>query len=60
MRSRTTGLPYDDDLDAAYPASLPEDPFPDALFADRPFDEGLLDDGRSHDGSVQDIGTTPG
>ncbi|MBT2550880.1 hypothetical protein J7I85_21725, partial [Arthrobacter sp. ISL-65] len=28
------GLPYDDDLDAAYPASLPEDPFPEALFAD--------------------------
>ena len=40
------GLPYDDDLGAVYPASLPEDPFPDALFADRPFDEELmLDDG---------------
>jgi hypothetical protein len=32
------GLPYDDDLEAAYLASLPEDPFPEALFADRPFD----------------------
>ncbi|MFF2316061.1 HNH endonuclease [Arthrobacter sp. NPDC058097] len=40
------GLPYDDDLDAAFPASLPADPFPEALFADRPFDEDLFyDDG---------------
>ena len=23
------GLPYDDDLDAAFPASFPEDPFPE-------------------------------
>ncbi|WP_190603350.1 hypothetical protein [Arthrobacter ipis] len=39
------GLPYDDDLDAAFPASFPEDPFPEALFADRPFDEDHFDDG---------------
>ncbi|MFP3461144.1 DUF222 domain-containing protein [Arthrobacter globiformis] len=39
------GLPYDDDLDAVYPASLPEDPFPEALFAERPFDGDLFDDG---------------
>ncbi|MFF2317070.1 HNH endonuclease [Arthrobacter sp. NPDC058097] len=40
------GLPYDDDLDAAFPASLPADPFPEALFAPRPFDEDLFyDDG---------------
>ncbi|UKA54681.1 HNH endonuclease [Arthrobacter sp. FW305-BF8] len=38
------GLPYDDDPDAVYPAVLPEDPFPEALFADRPFDD-LFDDG---------------
>jgi Domain of unknown function (DUF222)/HNH endonuclease len=34
------GLPYDADLDAAYPASFPEDPFPEALFADVLFDGG--------------------
>ncbi|WP_353711891.1 DUF222 domain-containing protein [Arthrobacter sp. K5] len=28
------GSPYDDDLDAAFPAVFPEDPFPEALFAD--------------------------
>ena len=47
------GLPYDDDLDAAYPASLPEDPFPEALFADRPFDGDLrFDDGGPFDGGA--------
>ncbi|WP_194717738.1 hypothetical protein [Arthrobacter ipis] len=34
------GLPYDDDLDAAYPASFPEDPFPEALFAEVLFTDG--------------------
>jgi hypothetical protein len=48
------GLPYDDDLTAAYPASFPEDPFPEALFADRPFDEDLLDDGAFDDGAFDD------
>jgi hypothetical protein len=45
------GLPYDDDLDAVYPASLPEDPFPEALFADRPFDEDLFADGDLNHGT---------
>ncbi|MFC9352260.1 HNH endonuclease [Arthrobacter sp. NPDC057013] len=53
------GLPYDDDLDAVYPASFPEDPFPEALFADRPFDGDLLDDrplddGTFHSGAFDD------
>ena len=48
------GLPYDDDLDAVYPASFPEDPFPEVLFADRPFDEGRFDDGAFHDGVFSD------
>ncbi|RAM35198.1 HNH endonuclease [Arthrobacter globiformis] len=38
------GLPYDDDLDAAFPASFAEDPFPEVLFADRPFDGDHFDD----------------
>ncbi|HEY3573115.1 MAG TPA: HNH endonuclease [Arthrobacter sp.] len=50
------GLPYDDDLDAAFPASLPEDPFPEALFADRPFDGDLLFD----EGVPPSSATTPG
>jgi hypothetical protein len=63
-------LPYDGDLDAAFPVSLPEDPFPEALFAGRPFDGDLLDDGvPSGNGTswhvapgsgVHDRGTTPG
>jgi hypothetical protein len=53
------GLPYDDDLDAVYPVSLPEDPFPEALFADRPCDGDLIDDGPLDDG-VHHRGTTPG
>jgi hypothetical protein len=46
------GLPYDDDLGAVYPASLPEDPFPEALFADRPFSAdsaGLIDQVRGYE-----------
>ncbi|MFE4834084.1 hypothetical protein ACFRAU_05310 [Arthrobacter sp. NPDC056691] len=39
---RDYGFPYDDDLDAAYPESFPEDPFPEALFAGRPFDKDPL------------------
>ncbi|MET3933412.1 hypothetical protein ABIE00_001458 [Arthrobacter sp. OAP107] len=54
------GLPYDEDLDAAFPVSLPEDPFPEVLIADRPFDGDLLDDGPLDDGGVHDRGTTPG
>jgi hypothetical protein len=55
------GLPYDDDLDAVYPASFPEDPFPEALFADRPFDEDLFADsdlnhGTFHGGAFDDGG----
>ncbi|WP_395399301.1 HNH endonuclease [Arthrobacter sp. UC242_113] len=45
------GLPYDDDLDAVYPALLPEDPFPEALFVDRPFDGYLLFDDGVSDGA---------
>ncbi|MFF2315730.1 HNH endonuclease [Arthrobacter sp. NPDC058097] len=57
------GLPYDDDLDAVYPASLPEDPFPEALFADRPLDGDLFDDspfdaGASHGGIPSSAATT--
>ncbi|MET3933870.1 DUF222 domain-containing protein [Arthrobacter sp. OAP107] len=54
------GLPYDDDLDAVYPVSLPEDPFPEVLFADRSFDGDPFDDGPFDDGGVHDRGTTPG
>ncbi|MFF2315911.1 HNH endonuclease [Arthrobacter sp. NPDC058097] len=50
------GLPYDDDLDAAFPASLPADPFPEALFADRPFDGDLFYD----DGVPSSAATTSG
>ncbi|RAM37611.1 HNH endonuclease [Arthrobacter globiformis] len=39
------GLPYDDDLDGAFPASFAGDPFPEVLFADRPFDGDHFDDG---------------
>ena len=51
------GLPYDDDLGVVYPASLPEDPFPEVLFADRSFDGDLFDDspfgtGTFHGGAV--------
>jgi hypothetical protein len=52
------GLPYDDDLDAVYPASLPEDPFPEALFADRPFDEDLFADIPFDDGVPFTAATT--
>jgi hypothetical protein len=52
------GLPYDDDLDAVYPASLPEDPFPEALFADRPFDEDLFADIPFDDGVPSTAATT--
>jgi hypothetical protein len=51
-------LPYDDDLDAVYPASLPEDPFPEALFADRPFDEDLFADIPFDDGVPFTAATT--
>jgi hypothetical protein len=54
------GLPYDDDVGAAYPASFPEDPFPEALFADRPFDEGLFDDSFFDDGIPSSAAATPG
>ncbi|MFE4837750.1 HNH endonuclease [Arthrobacter sp. NPDC056691] len=33
-------IPYDDDLDTAYPESFPEDPFPEALFYDAVFAGG--------------------
>jgi hypothetical protein len=52
------GLPYDDDLDAVYPASFPEDPFPEVLFADRPFDEDLFDDIPFDDGVPSTAATT--
>ncbi|WP_395404463.1 HNH endonuclease [Arthrobacter sp. UC242_113] len=45
------GLPHDDDLGAVYPASLPEDPFPEALFVDRPFDGYFLFDDGVSDGA---------
>jgi 5-methylcytosine-specific restriction endonuclease McrA len=48
------GLPYDDALDAAFPASFPEDPFPEVLYADRPFDEDLFDDRPLDDGIFRD------
>jgi hypothetical protein len=52
------GLPYDDDLDAVYPASFPEDPFPEVLFADRPFGEDLFDDIPFDDGVPFTAATT--
>jgi hypothetical protein len=52
------GLPYDDDLDAVYPASFPEDPFPEVLFADRPFGEDLFDDIPFDDGVPSTAATT--
>ncbi|MDQ0617965.1 hypothetical protein [Arthrobacter globiformis] len=48
------GLRYDDDPDAAFPASFPEDPFPEALFADRPLDEDLFDDSVFSDSPFDD------
>ena len=48
------GLASDDDLDAAFPASFPEDPFPEALFADRPRDDSLLDDSPFDDDAFHD------
>ena len=54
MSSRTGGLASDDDLDAAFPASFPEDPFPEALFADRPRDDSLLDDSPFDDDAFHD------
>ena len=54
------GLPYDDDLDAAFPASFPEDPFPEVLFADRPFDEDLFDDSFFDDGVPSSAAAAPG
>src|SRR6478735_2431631 len=54
------GLPYDDDLDAVYPATLPEDPFPDALFADGPFDGDPFDGGPFDGGAFDDGGACGG
>ena len=48
------GLPYDDDLDAVYPASFPEDPFPEVLFTDRPFDGDPFDDSPFGSGAFDD------
>jgi 5-methylcytosine-specific restriction endonuclease McrA len=55
-----SGLPYDDDLDAAYPGFFPEDPFPEALFAERPFDESLFDDSFFDDGVPSSAAATSG
>jgi len=57
------GLPYDGDPDDVYPASFPEDPFPEVLFADRSFDGDLLDDspvdaGAFHGGIPSSAATT--
>ncbi|WP_353713217.1 DUF222 domain-containing protein [Arthrobacter sp. K5] len=56
--SADDGLPYDDDLNAVFPASLPEDPFPEVLFADRPFGEDLFDDIPFDDGVPSTAATT--
>jgi hypothetical protein len=55
-----SGLPYDDDLDAAFPASLPEDPLPEVLFAGRPFDGDHFDDRFVDDGVPSGAAATSG
>jgi 5-methylcytosine-specific restriction endonuclease McrA len=56
--SADDGLPYDDDLNAVFPASFPEDPFPEVLFTDRPFGEDLFDDIPFDDGVPSTAATT--
>ncbi|MBT2547967.1 HNH endonuclease [Arthrobacter sp. ISL-65] len=47
--------PYDDDPDAAYPATFPVDPFPEAMFADVLFAEGAASSaGAAWRGSAKD------